>query len=183
MAQSLSAMMDHRVNFYALGAYWMRHTLCGIIFGLTHRVQPVNFIIFCLIVGDWWNRSFPLYKNNIEISLNLCAVGICQHFDPWCGCVLVYWFHHFLICINVFMKRKKVWKFVEKMFKSKSHTFVCPCQKVCRVSGANSQLFVIMYDGTTQQQWQFLGCSCDHSHGSVWGTNMMHHTLVSDCMH
>ena len=46
----------------------------------------------------------------------------------------------------------------------------------------HSQIFVISHDRNTQQQHWLLGCSCDQSHGSAWGTSVMHHTLVIDCM-
>ena len=47
-AQSLSVTLDHRVDFYTLGA-WMRRSFCVVIFGRTHCVQTVHLIIFCPI--------------------------------------------------------------------------------------------------------------------------------------
>ena len=47
-AQLLSVTSDHWVDFYVLGAYWMRRTLCVVIFGRTRCVQTVHLIIFCL---------------------------------------------------------------------------------------------------------------------------------------
>ena len=47
MAQSLSVTLNHRVDFYVLGAYWTRRTLCVVIFGRTRCVQTVHLIIFC----------------------------------------------------------------------------------------------------------------------------------------
>ena len=48
MAQSLSVTLDHCMDFYALGAYWMRRMLCVVIFGRNHCVQTVHLIIFAL---------------------------------------------------------------------------------------------------------------------------------------
>ena len=45
----------------------------------------------------------------------------------------------------------------------------------------HSQIFVITHDWTTRQQRWLLGCSCDLSHGSVWGTSVTHHKLVNVC--
>ena len=39
------------------------------------------------------------------------------------------------------------------------------------------KFFVITQDRTTRQQHWLLGCSCDQSHGSAWGTSVTHHTL------
>ena len=39
------------MDFYALGAYWMRGTLCVVSFGRTHCVQTVHLIIFYPIWG------------------------------------------------------------------------------------------------------------------------------------
>ena len=73
MAQSLSAMLDHRVDFYTLGAYWMRRTLCVVIFGRTHCMQTIHLIIFCPI--EWSNTSghdcsFHLKKKETKQNKN-----------------------------------------------------------------------------------------------------------------
>ena len=52
-AQSLGVTLDHHVDFYALGAFWMRCTLCIVIFGRTHCMQTVHLIIFCPINSVW----------------------------------------------------------------------------------------------------------------------------------
>ena len=48
-ALSASVTLDHRVDFYALCAYWMRYTLCVVISRHTYCVQTVHLIIFCPI--------------------------------------------------------------------------------------------------------------------------------------
>ena len=79
-AQSLGVTLDHRVDFYALGAYWMRHTLCVVIFGCTHCVQTVHVIIFCPITDlSSWQSLQPE---------SVCSVPICLHIwgvqsAPW----------------------------------------------------------------------------------------------------
>ena len=67
-AQLLSVTLDHCVDFYALGAYWMRHTLCVVIFGRTHCVQTVHLIIFCPIASMPY-ETLPDIKgdNNFKI--------------------------------------------------------------------------------------------------------------------
>ena len=47
-------MLDYRVDFYMLSAYWMHRTLCVFIFGSTHCVQTVHVIIFCPIAHILW---------------------------------------------------------------------------------------------------------------------------------
>ena len=42
-AQSLNVTLDHHVDFYVLGAYWM---LCVVIFWRTRCVQTDHLILF-----------------------------------------------------------------------------------------------------------------------------------------
>ena len=46
-AQSFSVTLNFHVEFYALGAYWMRRTLWFVIYGRIYRMQTVHLIIFC----------------------------------------------------------------------------------------------------------------------------------------
>ena len=39
----------------------------------------------------------------------------------------------------------------------------------------SKQFFLV--DESRYQQSLLLGCSCDQSHGSAWGTSVMHYTL------
>ena len=56
-AQSLGVTLDHRMDFYALGAYWMRRTLCVVIFGRIHCKQTVHLIFFTIIIMNMNNKT------------------------------------------------------------------------------------------------------------------------------
>ena len=73
-AQSLSVTLDNRVDFYALGAYWIRCTLCVVIFRCIHCMQTVHLIIFLpysialhcctALATQWLYLNLPMKLNS-----------------------------------------------------------------------------------------------------------------------
>ena len=73
--QSLSAMRDHRVDFYALDAYLLYCTLCVVISRSTHCLQTVHFIIFCPISEHY------LHVTLWDMGKLFEMIGVISHFS------------------------------------------------------------------------------------------------------